>query len=463
MGKSGEMNFSDNNVLVVGMGRSGVASAEKLKQLRAQVTAVDTSTTSEIREISSQLEHKGIHTKLGEHELSDLNEKDLIVVSPGVPPDILFLNEAKKRGIKIWSEVELAYRLLKENATIIGVTGTNGKTTTTKLIGAIFRQARKPCIVTGNIGFPFIKSLSQVEEGTILVVELSSFQLHNILNFRPQVSVLLNITEDHLDWHMDFDEYIKDKKQIFKNQAKGDFAIVNYDDPVVKKISQDVYAQVIPFSKSEELRQGIVIKGGSIVSCYGQEEQEIIKTNELKIIGHHNWENAMAAIGAGLTCNIRINNIREALLSFKGLSHRLEFVVVIEGVSYYNDSKATNPDATMKALTAFKTPVILLAGGRNKGNSFVSLIKEVKKKVKTAILFGESKEEMVGLCRKFGVDYSEALTIKEAVQKGKDASEAGDVVLFSPACASYDMFKNYEERGDEFKQELTILKQSGKK
>lgn len=438
--------FSGKSVLVIGMARSGVAAAEKLNELGASVLAIDSNTALE--ETSRELEKKGIKTHLGEHCFSDLDGIELLVVSPGVINTSSMLMEARRRHIPIWSEVELAYRLT--TAPIIGVTGTNGKTTTTALLGRIFAEAGCPAVTTGNIGFPLVKAIDQAGTDTVLIAELSSFQLKNVVDFRPRVGILLNITEDHLDWHPDFDDYIQAKGRLFLNQTKDDWAVVNYDDEIVRGLLVGIKSRLVPFSKRVRVENGVYVKGEEIVAGLAG-GKGICRVDELKIKGEHNLDNAMAAVGAALALGLPIEAIGEALRRFEGLEHRLEYVATLDGVDYYNDSKATNPDATVKALTAFKSPIILLLGGRNKGNSFLPLSRAVKSGVKMVIVFGEAAEEIQRALVDRGVRVLSATTLSEAVKLARDCATFGDVVLLSPACASFDMFSNYEERGETFK------------
>jgi UDP-N-acetylmuramoylalanine--D-glutamate ligase len=447
------MQFEGKNVLIIGMARSGIAAAEKLKSLGADVTIVDRSVDPKLEARSLNLMEKGVRTRLGPHVASDLDRKELVIASPGVPPSNDLLIQAKKRGIRIWSEVELAYTLT--SCPIIGITGTNGKTTTTSLTGDIFGQAGRKGVVAGNIGFPLIKAVN-LESDAMLIVELSSFQLEHIESFRPYISVLLNITEDHLDWHSDFDEYTRAKRKIFMNQTERDFAVINYDDPIARELSKSTRAKVIALSKRDSLDQGIHVENGKIVSLINGRE-EICSIDELKIGGEHNLDNAMAAAAAGLIAGISVEDVGRALSEFRGIPHRIEFVASLDGVDYYNDSKATNPDATAKALMSFTTPVILLAGGRNKGNSFRRLASDIKKTAKAVVLFGEAAVEIYPLLKELDLQVVRVETVPEAVVEAKKFSKAGDTILFSPGCASFDQFSDYKERGQVFKDAVMSL------
>ncbi len=451
------MDFSGKKVLVVGMARSGMAAAERLNDLGASVSIVDCARNTILEQRALQLEERGISTRLGNHSFGDLNGKELVVVSPGVPHKIPFLAEARRRGIPVWSEIELAYSLinLRElNVSIIGVTGTNGKTTTTLLLGEIFKRDKRPAIVAGNIGHPLVKCVEELEDGTTLIVELSSFQLKNIVHFKSHIGVLLNITQDHLDWHLNFEDYIQAKSRIFLNQDEGDYTVVNYDDPLARGLLPAVKTTLIPFSKFRTFGKGVYIRGDKIVANLRGNETVICKIDKLRIKGEHNLDNALAATAAALLSWVSPEAINQALCDFSGVEHRLEYVLTIDGIDYYNDSKATNPGATIKALTAFNRPVILLLGGRNKGNSFEDMAREIKKRVKAVVLFGEATSEIKAILGE-GSKVHCASSVSEAVFMAKELAELGDVVLFSPACASFDMFSNFEERGGVFKE--TVL------
>lgn len=437
-----------HKILVIGLGRSGTAAARKLKQLRKEVKAIDVNITPEMVSVAKEMEKEGIEVKLGKHQPSDLENQELVIVSPGVSPGAPILAEARGRKIPIWSEIELAYRLTARP--IIGVTGTNGKTTTTVLIGEIFEQASRPNVIAGNIGLPLVEGVDKASSNAILVTELSSFQLENIVEFRPHVGVLLNVAEDHLDWHPNFKEYQQAKKRLFLNQEKSDFAVINYDDPIVRNLAKATAAQTILCSK-KPLQKGVFLKGGQIIVRLGSKEERVCSNDELKIKGEHNLDNAMAAAAACLVTGVKIEAIRKALISFKGLEHRLEHVATINGVDYFNDSKATNPDATVKALMAFKRPLVLLLGGRNKGNSFTPVEKATSRKARSIVVFGEAGDEIKLVFNGKSVEVIQVFSVEEAVKAAAQKAQAGDVVLFSPACASFDAFSSYKERGKVFK------------
>ncbi|MBS3909350.1 MAG: UDP-N-acetylmuramoyl-L-alanine--D-glutamate ligase [Actinobacteria bacterium] len=445
------MDLSNKRVLVIGLGRSGKAAALKLKSLGASVLASDVSTADEMSALAEELRAGGIDAELGAQDDSLLAGVDLVVVSPGVPSRVPLLSAAGNLGLPVWSEIELAYRLTDKP--IIAITGTNGKTTTTTLIGAVFDAAGHSAAVGGNIGTPLV-SVADDSGVETLIVEVSSFQLETIVEFRPKIAVLLNITEDHLDRHPNFADYARAKSRIFLNQTADDVAVLNLDDPRVKVLAPRVKARVIGTSKAE-LMSGVCVSGGRIVLRLDK-EIDLCGVGELKVRGSHNIDNVMAVAAACYAAGIDPRVIAETVTGFSGLRHRVEFVGTIDGVSYYNDSKATNVDATVKALTAFTEPLVLLVGGRNKGNSFVPLARSLGLGVKAAVGFGEAGrdilEVMPGDIRR---EY--AATVEDAVVRAAALSHPGDVVLLSPACASFDAFNGYAQRGDAFKKAVMGL------
>ncbi len=452
------MNFKDKNVLILGMARSGIAAAEKLNSLGAKVLVVDCADNRSLRLKATELQQQGISTHIGSQPPSYAEDKELIVISPGVPSDISLFKRARELEVPIWSEVELAYRLAGPSPFIVGITGTNGKTTTATLIGEMYKKSF-PTVVGGNIGNPLVSNLENVSSDTKFVVELSSFQLENIVKFRPRISILLNITDDHLDRYADIDDYAEAKGRIFLNQTKEDYAILNYDDPITRNFASSIKGKVIPFSKSNEFDTGIFIKSGKIFFNSKGISKEICGVDKLKIKGEHNLDNAMAAVAASLIGGVPLDFARETLFNFKGLKHRVEYVATIDGIEFYNDSKATNPDAVIKALTAFDKPIILLAGGRNKKNSFQSVAEASKDKVKAAIVFGEAANEIKSSFINLNIPVKGSPSLADAVMMAFETSKVGDVVLLSPACASFDMFSNYKERGEAFKKVVLKIKE----
>jgi len=446
--------FVEKNILVIGLGRSGKAASLKLKALGATVLASDTSEKDEIKQVAAELEKSGITVRLGKQEESLLDEINLIVVSPGVPSRVPVLEAARRRGIPIWSEIELAYRLTGKP--IVAITGTNGKTTTTTLTGKVFEAAGKKPAVAGNIGVPLVTAVDDADVET-LVVEVSSFQLDTIVDFRPKVSVLLNITEDHLDWHPDFEDYVRAKNRLFANQTDDDVAILNMDDEVVRSLAPRIKAKVVGTSKKQELHPGVFIRNGRVIADIGG-EVDICGVDEVKIRGDHNLDNIMAVAGISLVFGIEPTVIKEVVAGFTGLSHRTEFIASVDGVEYYNDSKATNVDATVKALTAFNKPIVLLVGGRNKGNSFTALAQyiDINRQVRAVVGFGEAGHEILRALP-VGTLQEYAGTVDDAVVRAARLAQPGDIVLFSPACASFDAFNGYAQRGEAFRQAVLAL------
>jgi UDP-N-acetylmuramoylalanine--D-glutamate ligase len=446
------------NVLVVGLAKTGISTAKFLMAQGAVVTATDMLPASKIKGIDD-LQGTGITVETGGHSIKNFLNADLIVLSPGVPPDIGPLQKAKGKGIEIISEIELAYNFIKEP--IVAIAGTNGKTTTTTLIGKIFENAGKAAFVGGNIGLPLIEYVLSEQPAEYLIVEVSSFQLEGIRKFRPHIAILLNITEDHLDRYTSFQEYAAAKFRLFENMHKGDYAIVNIDDPTIKSQIPNLKSQIsiLPFSSSKTLNQGIYYQDGNIVYSVGGNE-ETYATRDFKLKGIHNIENIMAAIAAVKACAIPMGVIVKTIEGFKGLPHRMELIREINDVSYYNDSKGTNIGALQKSLEGLSSPVILIAGGKDKGGDYTALNDLIKSKVKLLILLGEAKDKIRDAFKGF-TDIAMVESLKQAVRTAYNRAENGDVVLLSPACSSFDMFKDYKERGEIFRKEVMRLEVRG--
>ncbi|MDI6799317.1 MAG: UDP-N-acetylmuramoyl-L-alanine--D-glutamate ligase [Actinomycetota bacterium] len=452
------MDIKGKKILILGMADSGVASAKALSGKGAKVLISDSSTSKAVQERAEELMSLSMECHLGSQGEELLEEVDMVVISPSVPSDIPLLKKAYARSIEIMSEIELAYRLGTEKGFIVAITGTNGKTTTTTLIGEMYKSTF-PTKVAGNIGPPLITAVGNEAEDTKFVVELSSYQLENIRDFKADIAILLNITDDHLDRYNSFDEYSKAKGRIFENQTELDHAILNIDDPNVSSFSRAIRSRVFPTSKREILDRGAFLKNGKIIFKDEAGEQEVCSISDLKIKGDHNLDNAMAAVSAAILGGVPLNRARDVLLDFAGLKHRVEYVGSIQDVGFYDDSKATNPDAVIKALTAFEGPVILIAGGRNKGNKFDSLANEAKGKVKSLILIGESASELAASFNDVGIKGLFARDLEEAVSLALNAAGPNDAVLLSPACASFDMFSNYKEKGERFKKAFARAKE----
>jgi UDP-N-acetylmuramoylalanine--D-glutamate ligase len=434
-------------VLVVGLARTGVATALFCAARGAKVTATDARTETAIGDALAPLRAAGVQLELGGHRENTFLEQDLIVPSPGVPADAPSMQAARAKGVTIWSEIELADRFLKGR--LIGITGSNGKTTTTSLIEHILRSAGLPTILAGNIGTPLIARVEQTNDTTVTVVELSSFQLELIDTFRPDISVFLNFTPDHLDRHHTLESYGAAKARIFENQTEADSAVLNADDPATTKYAPSK-PQVFWFSRKQRVAQGAFVQKDEIVFRRDGKEEIVLKLNEIPLAGAHNVENVLAAAAATLLAGADAAAVAKGVRSFSGVEHRLEFVAEIGGVRYYNDSKATNVDATLKALDAFPGRILVVLGGKDKGSDYAALQKLLREKAILALLIGAASEKIEKQIAG-SVAIERAGTIDRAMDIASHAARPGDVVLLAPACASFDQFENYEHRGRVFK------------
>src|SRR5579864_2206886 len=447
----GEMILMDLNgkrVLVVGLGKSGVASALFLKAHGAQVTVSDAKSGDELHnEIPVLLDH-GITVESGGHGDRTFRGQDLIVVSPGVPVDAPPLVQARALGEAVIGEIELAAQFLP--GPIVAITGSNGKTTTTTLIGEIMTAAGLPALVGGNIGTPAISLAERAKAETVIVLEISSFQLETIQTFRPKVAVVLNVTPDHLDRHRTFDVYVNAKARIFENQQGTDFAVLNADDPTCATLGSRTRAQVFWFSRQKEVQRGAWVRDGNIMFRDAKGQREIMQVSEIPLKGAHNLENVLAAVCAGVLMGCAPDKIRQAVRDFKAVEHRLEFVASIRGVDYYNDSKATNVDATIKALESFPANIHLILGGKDKGSNYTVLNDLIRQRVKRIYTIGAAAAKIESQVK--GAEIVHAETLENAIRKAHATAQPGDVVLLAPACASFDQFKNYEHRGQVFKE-----------
>lgn len=375
----------------------------------------------------------------------------LVVLSPGVPTDLPLVKSFYEKGLPVWSEVELAYRTGKGE--VLAITGTNGKTTTTALLGKIMGDARESVFVVGNIGTAYTSKSLEMREDSVTVAEISSFQLETIEQFRPKVSAILNITEDHLNRHHTMEEYIRVKELITKNQTSEDTCVLNYEDPILRAFGENLQIRVLFFSSERKLKQGLYLEDETI--WYADESQKlaICKTQDLNIVGKHNYENVMAAAGMALSYGVPLEKIQEAVKAFQAVEHRIEFVTEKNGVVYYNDSKGTNPDAAIKGIQAMSRPTLLIGGGYDKGSDYTEWIQSFDGKVKYLVLLGVTKEKIAETARKCGFDnIIMTENLEEAVKVCAENAESGDAVLLSPACASWDMFPSYEVRGRRFKE-----------
>jgi UDP-N-acetylmuramoylalanine--D-glutamate ligase len=454
------MKINDKNILVVGLGKTGVATAIFLKDRGANVTVTDNASRENLAPQAEVMEANGVRMELGGHVDETFTAADLIVLSPGVSHTADPVQAARRRGIPIIGEVELATGFIDEP--IIAVTGTNGKTTTTELIGEMLKRSGFNVFVGGNIGNPLINYAGASEKADIVVAEISSFQLDTADTFKPRVGVLLNITEDHLDRYDGFNEYARSKARIFKNQDNNDTAVFNGSDPLIVSLCKDVKSHKQPFYHAADHHdlpfKGALINSGKIIIHPEHGAEQIVDLSGTRLAGRHNVENISAACLAAVAVGAGIEGIGMALKAFKGLAHRIEYVTSVKGIRFFNDSKATNVDAVVRALESFEQPVILIMGGRNKGNDFKLMADAVRRHAKTIVVLGEAKEEIASLLKECApiimVD-----TMRDAVSRAYQKAAPNDIVLLSPACASFDMYESYAQRGDDFCHAVNRLKE----
>jgi len=448
------VDLKDKRVLVVGLGKSGVASAVFLKERGARVTVSDSKPEAELRnEILLLLDH-GIAVETGGHGDRTFRGQDLIVVSPGVPFDAPQLEQARVLGEPVIGEVELAARFLP--GPIVAITGANGKTTTTTLAGEIIAAGKFPTLVGGNIGTPAISFVDQARPATWIVLEVSSFQLETIVEFHPRIAVILNITPDHLDRHKTFANYVNAKARVFENQTPEDFTVLNADDPTTAGLANRTRAQVVWFSRKREVSAGAHVHNGSIFFRDGQGQREILKVSEIPLKGAHNLENVLAGVAIGAIVGCQPAQIREAVRNFKAVEHRLEFVAKVRGVDYYNDSKATNVDATIKALESFPANIHLILGGKDKGSDYTVLNDLLRQRVKRVYTIGAAAAKIESQITG-AANVISSQTLENAIRQAAESAQPGDIVLLAPACASFDQFQNYEHRGRVFKDVVHTL------
>ena len=445
-----------DKVLVFGSGISGIGAVNLLLEVGKEVVLYDGNTKLNPDDLRSQF---GADNKV-EIILGDLSEEvmqtlSLVVMSPGVPTDLPIVNRMRDAGIPIWGEIELAYAYGKGD--VLAITGTNGKTTTTALLGEIIQNYKESVYVVGNIGNPYTMVALEMQEDSVAVAEVSSFQLETIHAFRPCVSAILNITPDHLNRHHTMEAYIEAKEAIAKNQTEKDTCVLNYEDEVTRQFGEKLNCNVLYFSSQRTLEQGIYLDAGKIV-YRGDEEIVICDVNELQLLGIHNYENVMAASAMAIAYGVPIEVIRSTVKAFAGVAHRIEFVCEKYGVAYYNDSKGTNPDAAIKGIQAMNRKTILIGGGYDKDSEYEEWIEAFDGKVKYLVLLGQTREKIAAAARRVGFEQIVLVdTLEEAVTTCAKLAESGEAVLLSPACASWGMFKNYEERGDKFKELVNAL------
>jgi UDP-N-acetylmuramoylalanine--D-glutamate ligase len=441
------MELKSKRVLVVGLARTGVATALFCAARGAAVTATESRTEAEIGESVARLRGSGVSLELGGHQENTFLQQDLIVPSPGVPADSVLLHAARAKGIAIWSEIELAYRFLQGK--MIGITGSNGKTTTTSLVEHILRTAEFSTILAGNIGTPLISCVDGMTQTTVTVVELSSFQLELTEAFRPDISVFLNLTPDHLDRHHTMESYAAAKARIFEHQTEQDAAVLNADDAATLPYAPK-RPQVHWFSRKHSVSQGTWLRDDEIIFRSGGRDEPVMKHNEIPLPGAHNLENVLAAVAATRLAGAEPAAIAQGVKTFAGVEHRLEFVAEIGGVRYYNDSKATNVDATLKALDAFAGRILVILGGKDKDSDYTVLQQPLREKAVLALLIGAAAEKIERQIAG-SIAIERAGTLSNAVEIAAHTARPGDIVLLAPACASFDQFQNYEQRGRVFK------------
>jgi UDP-N-acetylmuramoylalanine--D-glutamate ligase len=457
------MDLTNKHILVVGLGKSGISTARFLVNRGCRVTVTDNRSEDELRDVLPGIRKMGVGVELGHHKDETFERADLIVLSPGVPHTIEPLRRAREKNIPVIGEIEMAYHFI--DIPIIAITGTNGKSTTTLLLGEMLEQSGFTAILGGNLGPPMIAYANKHDTADFMVAEISSFQLDTIERFKPKVSIILNITDDHLDRYPDFDAYAQSKARIFNNQDATDICILNDKDPIVRSVSKKLAARRFVFNCSQSIENRARVPGENRAWVTDQTiwfhtkdaGDQKIDCTDIPLTGQYNLENASAAGLAVLALGGKISGIEAALKKFKGLSHRVEFVDTIDGVKYYDDSKATNVDAVLRALESFFSPVVLIMGGRDKGGSYESLRSQVGQKVKQLILLGEAAEKINETIGDL-VPTEMVSTMTQAVNMADKSTVSGDTVLLSPACSSFDMYESYAQRGSDFKQAVYHLK-----
>lgn len=446
------MDLKNKTVLVAGTGISGIGAAGLLMKTDADLILYDGNTELTVEGIQAKLpEKKDIKIIIGELTDEIIRTLDIAVLSPGIPTDVDFVNRMRNAGVLIWGELELADQFAK--GTVLAITGTNGKTTTTTLVGEILKNYYSEVHVVGNIGTSYASAALDTTDNGYVVAETSSFQLETVDEFHPKVSAILNLTPDHLNRHHTMEGYVNAKKNIMKNQTAEDFVILNYDDPLTRAIGETAVPQVIYFSSTQVLENGYYFHDRKIYYAKDGDLEVICSASGLKILGLHNMENIMAAVAMARCVGVPMEKIRETITTFMGVEHRIEYVTEKQGVSYYNDSKGTNPDAAIKAVQAMVRPTLLIGGGYDKQSTYDEWIEAFGGKVRYLVLLGETANKIAECARRHGFEniiMTESL--EEAVKVCSQKAERGDAVLLSPACASWDMFKSYEERGRMFKE-----------
>ena len=450
------MEIAAKKAVVLGAGVSGVTVAKALRRVQADVTLVDGKEAERLSLQVVNLADEGIHLQLGAETEACLEDADFLVLSPGIPLTAPYVRKAQQKGIPVISEVEIAYQLCK--APMLAITGTNGKTTTTTLLGDMIKAGGFKTAVGGNIGAGLSEQVLDLGANDMAVAEISSYQLESVQEFRPKVAAVLNVTPDHLERHGTVAEYGRVKERVFNKQGAEDVVVLNYDDPMTRDMAKRAPGRVLFFSRLEVLPEGAFVRAGKMVIRWQGAEVSLLDVTELGLPGGHNIENVLAAAAMAYVAGVTPQVICEVLRSFEGVEHRIELVAEVDGVKYYNDSKATNPESTIKALEAFDAGIILLAGGKDKNTDLQAMMKLVKDKVSQLLLFGAAAERFEAAAKQAGVQQIRLVSgVEEAVRVARTLAQPSEVILLSPACASFDQFSSFEERGRFFKQCVAAL------
>ena len=453
------MKIEEQKVLVVGTGISGIAAAELLQSKNVDTVLFDGNKELDLNKFYEKAPKlKDMPIILGELTEEQMHEFGVAVLSPGVPTDLPMVERLRAQNVAIWGEIELAYYFGKGR--LIAITGTNGKTTTTALTGAIMKNYYKDVRIVGNIGIPYTSEAATMTDDTVTVAEISSFQLETIHDFCPEVSAILNITEDHLNRHHTMECYIKTKEDITRNQTKDQVCVLNYEDEVLRSFGESAPAKVVYFSSHRKLDNGFYLEGEDIYYAVDGQSTHVINVNELNLLGRHNYENVMAACAMSVNFGVPMDKIVEVLKTFQAVEHRIEYVTEKRGIKFYNDSKGTNPDAAIQGIRAMNRPTFLIGGGYDKQSEYDEWIEAFDGKVKKLVLIGQTAEKIENCAHRHGfMDTVRKDTFEEAIQYCYDNAKSGDAVLLSPACASWGMFPNYEERGRIFKEYVRNLEE----
>lgn len=454
------MDLTGKKVIVMGAGISGIAAVRLLLDVGAVPVLFDENEKLDRAKVTGQLEGKEIEIVTGNLPKESMETAVLLVMSPGIPVDTPFVEQFRKARIPVWGEIELAYQYAKGD--VIAITGTNGKTTTTALTGKIMEDYYGKAYVVGNIGAPYTAAALDTKDGEVTVAEISSFQLETIHHFRPRISAILNITPDHLNRHHTMENYVECKEAVARNQTSGDVCVLNYENDYTRAFADRCPAKVVFFSSGQRLEEGIYLRGEDIMYADGGDSRKLLNIHEMKLLGLHNVENVMAAIGMALAYGVPEESVIKSVKEFTAVEHRIEYVATVRGVDYYNDSKGTNPDAAIKGIQAMNRKTVLIGGGYDKDSSYDEWIENFDGKVSWLVLLGQTREKIADCARAHGFqNIIMTDSLEEAVRVSASKAGAGEAVLLSPACASWGMFTNYEERGRMFKELVKKLEKEG--